>query len=101
MKYLLLLLVLLLPLSALAVSGQQAKFDFSNGQPEITADATSDCTDTAKARFEFTQGLPDIALDATANCTLATAIASGAAYKVELPVTYKLEIPAGYLMIVQ
>ena len=77
MRYLLLitlLAVILIPTKeAGAVAGQQARLDFTSGQPAVTADATSACTDTAVARFDFVSGQPAVVYDATANCTAAAA----------------------------
>ena len=78
MKYLLLILILLLPAPLLAITGNQTRFDWSLGQPTITDDATSACTDTAKARFDWVLGQPAIVHDATANCTAAVVAGGGA-----------------------
>jgi hypothetical protein len=71
MRLLFLLTIFLLPCTALAVTGDEARFDWSYGQPSIQADNTSTCNDTATARFEWSYGQPAILLDATANCTSA------------------------------
>jgi hypothetical protein len=73
MKYLLLIVpcLLLLPGEAGAVSGDAARFDFSAGQPAITADNTTTCNDTATVRYDFSSGRPAQVFDATANCTAA------------------------------
>lgn len=100
LKKLLLIPIFLLPFSALAITGQEARFDFTNGQPAITADATDPCTDTAKVRFDFTQGQPTEVYDSTANCTLAASTAENT-YLVSIPTSYRVVIPSNYLMIVQ
>lgn len=72
-RFLLLLLIALsIPFTAFAVAGQAVRFDWSLGSPTITADATSDCNDTATARFDWVLGEPTIVYDATANCTTVT-----------------------------
>ena len=75
MRYLLIVILLaavLVPTNeAGAVTGQDTRFDFTSGQPAVTADATSACNDTAVARFDFVSGQPAVVYDATANCTAA------------------------------
>lgn len=73
MRVFLIILVALLvsPLSALAITGQDVRTDFVQGQPAITANATADCNDTAVARYSFVAGKPATVIDATANCTAA------------------------------
>ena len=101
-KILLIIAILCLPIVAFAISGQNDRFDFSLGQPTITADGTSACTDTAVARFDFVLGQPAIVHDATANCTLAVAEAGGSpTYKLIIPSEYKQVIPSEYIMIIQ
>ena len=73
MKKLLLILAIFTPLLAFAITGDKTRFDWSLGQPAITADNTNTCTDTAIARFDWVLGQPAIVHDATANCTLAVA----------------------------
>ena len=73
MRYLFLSLLLALPLPAIALTGPAARFDFSLGQPAITADNTNTCNDTATVRFDFSLGQPAQVFDATANCTAAAA----------------------------
>mgnify|MGYP001570952810 FL=1 len=77
MKYLLFILILLLPAPLLAITGDDTRFDWSLGQPAITADNTTTCNDTAQARFDWVLGQPAIVHDATANCT-AVVTADGA-----------------------
>ena len=75
MRYLLLVLivaVILAPVDALAITGQDTRFDFNGGVTAITANATSECNSTAVARFDFNRGVPAIVYDATATCTAAT-----------------------------
>lgn len=67
MRYLIALL-LLFPASAIALTGDAARFDFTNGQPAITADNTTECGLQATARFDFTNGQPAIVFDSTADC---------------------------------
>jgi hypothetical protein len=69
--YIILSLLLLTPFIALAVTGENTRFDWSLGQPTIVDDSTSACTDTAVARFDWVLGQPAIVHDATANCTAA------------------------------
>lgn len=79
MRYLLVIIIFLLPASALAITGNKTRFDWVLGQPAITDDATSACNDTAVARFDWSLGQPTIVHDATANCTLAEAAVTVAA----------------------
>lgn len=71
--YIALAALLAAPFVASAVTGEQVRFDWSNGQPAITADSTSECNDTAVARFDWSMGVPAIVFDSTANCTAAVA----------------------------
>lgn len=77
MRYLLLLALILLPTQALAITGPDSRFDWSLGQPTVTADAPNNCTDTARARFDWSLGQPTVVHDATANCTAAVAAPAG------------------------
>ena len=77
MKKLLLIPLFLLPLSAGAITGDDTRFDWSLGQPAITADNTTTCNDTAQARFDWVLGQPAIVHDATANCTAVVAGVGG------------------------
>ena len=99
MKYFLLILIAFLPLSAKAITGDDTRFDWSLGQPAITADNTNTCNDTAQARFDWVLGQPAIVHDATANCT--ATVSSGTTYKVILPAETKMVLPAEYKMIIQ
>jgi hypothetical protein len=69
MRYLILILLFLIPSMANAVTGQAHREDWSLGQPAIVADATTDCNDTATARFDWSGGQPTVVIDATATCT--------------------------------
>jgi len=71
MKYLLLILplIFLLPSSAGAVSGDSARFDYSNGAPTTVDNSTSLCNNQATIRYDFTGGKPTPVLDTTATCT--------------------------------
>ena len=69
MRYLLLLLLALLPLNAFAVLGQDDRFDFTNGQPAVVVDSSTACNDTENVRFDFTNGEPTVVYDPSANCT--------------------------------
>lgn len=74
MRYLFLVVVgflFLIPRGAEAVTGQDATFRFSLGEPEIVINAEADCNDTAVARFAFVLGQPAVVYDAEANCTAA------------------------------
>ena len=71
MRRFLIAAILLSPFTAFAITGDDTRFDFSLGQPAITADNTNTCNDTAQARFDWSLGQPAIVHDATANCTLA------------------------------
>jgi len=72
MRYLLLLLFIV-PFNIGAVTGEDVRFDWELGQPTVTVDPTSACTDTAVARFDWVLGEPSVVFDATANCTAAAA----------------------------
>ena len=78
MRYLLLIILLLIPFApAFAITGDDSRFDWSLGQPAITADNTNTCNDTAQARFDWVLGQPAVVHDATANCTLTASVSSG------------------------
>ena len=70
------LLLLILPTEAVAITGDASRFDWTLGKPSVTADNTSTCNDTAQARFDWVLGQPAIVHDATANCTAAEAAAT-------------------------
>lgn len=61
--------ILALPLTVFSVTGENARFDWSLGQPTITDDTTNTCNDTAVARFDWVLGQAAIVHDSTANCT--------------------------------
>ena len=65
------LISLLTPFFAFAITVEDVRFDFTNGQPTVVDDSTSACNDTAVARFDFTNGQPTVVFDSTANCTTA------------------------------
>ena len=67
MKYLLLLLLCLIPLSSHALN--DVRFDFVTGTPAVTVDATADCNNEGVARYDFTIGMPTVVIDSTATCT--------------------------------
>ena|SRR3990167_4733984 len=70
MRYLLLSLIILsIPFIVGAVTGEQIRFDFTQGQPAVTDNATSACNNQSVARFDFTSGQPSVVFDATATCT--------------------------------
>lgn len=71
MRYLLLAILFLIPTTALAITGDSSRFDFTNGQPAVVDDTTTTCDDTATIRYDFTSGVPTGVFDATANCVLA------------------------------
>lgn len=74
MRYLALIALcipLIFPFKAEAVTGDDSRFDWSLGQPVVTADNTTTCNDTAQARFDWSLGQPTIVHDTTANCTAA------------------------------
>ena len=78
MKKILIILILnLIPVFAFAITGDDTRFDWSLGQPAITADNTTTCNDTAQARFDWVLGQPAIVHDATANCTTAPVAGGG------------------------
>ena len=79
MKYLLTFLALTIPFFAFAITGDDTRFDWSLGQPAITADNTNLCDDTAVARFDWVLGQPAIVHDATATCTAEAPVVSGGA----------------------
>lgn len=62
-------IALLLPSSALAITGDAARFDFSAGQPTTVDDTTTTCNNQATVRYDFTAGMPAPMLDTTATCT--------------------------------
>lgn len=101
MKYLLIIALVLLPIVALAVTGDNTRFDSTSGTPSITADNTNTCNDTAVARFDTTTGIPNVVHDATANCTVAVAASNQSIHKFEITSTYKVEIPTDYAVIIQ
>lgn len=76
MRYLLIIILLLIPINLFAVTGEDARFDWVLGQPAIVDDSTSACTDTAVARFDWVLGQPSVVFDATATCTAAVAAAA-------------------------
>jgi hypothetical protein len=69
--FLILALAFLCPVPALAITGDDSRFDWSSGQPAVTADNTNTCNDTARVRFDWSMGQPAVVHDATANCTAA------------------------------
>ena len=74
MKFLLIALLIIplaLPFHAIALTGDAARFDWSLGQPAVTADNTNTCDDTATARFDWSLGQPSIVRDSTATCAAA------------------------------
>lgn len=73
MRYLLFIVLILAPLPALALTGDAARFDFSQGQPAIVDDATSTCNSQATVRYDFVSGQPAPVFDSTATCTAAVA----------------------------
>ena len=82
MKYILItlaILILSIPLNAEAITGPASRFDFSLGQPAVTADATTNCNSQATARFDFVLGQPAVVYDATATCTAAAEDGGGSA----------------------
>ena len=76
--FLIILAIVLIPVAAFAITGDDTRFDWSLGQPAITADNTTTCNDTAQARFDWSMGQPAIVHDATANCTTAPVAGGGA-----------------------
>ena len=76
MRYLLIIILFAFPLSLGAVTGEDVRWDWVLGQPAITDDPTSACTDTAVARFDWVLGQPSVVFDATATCTAAPAPAA-------------------------
>lgn len=73
MKKILLILFVCLPATVGAITGPASRFDFTQGQPSITADNATVCNDTATVRFDFVSGQPAEVFDSTANCTAAAA----------------------------
>lgn len=45
-----------------------SRFDWSRGQPAVTADTVGVCTDTTTARFDWSRGQPMVVYDTTASC---------------------------------
>lgn len=79
MRYLLLIVLLLIPFPAVALTGPAVRFDFSQGQPDIAANETSACNSQTTVRYDFSAGQPAQAFDATATCTAAAGGGSNAA----------------------
>ncbi len=77
MKYLLFTLIILVGFTFGAIpidaAGEDVRWDWSLGEPTITDDPTSVCTDTGVARADWSLGQPTMVFDATANCTAAAA----------------------------
>ena len=69
MRYILIIVLFFVPITLFAVTGEDVRWDWELGEPAVTADATSVCTDTAVARFDWVLGEPTVVFDATANCT--------------------------------
>lgn len=70
MRYLLFLIAIfaLTVLPVYAITGDNARFDFTNGQPTITDNTSSTCNNQAVVRYDFTNGQPTIVYDTTATC---------------------------------
>lgn len=71
MKYLLLAIVILSPLSVLALD--TSAFDFVNGQPTIQDDTSVTCNSQATIAYDFIDGQPGAQYDTTATCNVAAA----------------------------
>lgn len=56
---------------AFALTGDAARFDFTNGQPTTVDNTTSACTGQTTIRYDFTSGIPTGVFDTTATCTAA------------------------------
>lgn len=77
-KLLIILIALLFPSLALAVTGTSARFDWSYGTPKVIDDVSATCTDTSTVRYEWVLGQPAQVFDATATCTAAVVASGGA-----------------------
>lgn len=77
MRYFLLIVAFLLPSTALAITGDSARFDWSRGAPAVVDDTTNACNDTATVRYEWYEGSPAPTFDSTANCTSVAPPAGG------------------------
>ena len=69
MRTLFIILLFAFPLSLGAVTGQDVRWDWELGEPAVTADATSACSDTAVARFDWVLGEPAVTVDPTNACS--------------------------------
>ena len=75
MRYLLIIIIILIPFNVGAVTGEDVRWDWSLGEPTITDDPTNACSDTAVARFDWSLGQPTVVFDTTATCAAAPAAA--------------------------
>lgn len=66
-KILLIIAICFTPVFALALTGDAARFDFTNGQPTIVDDSSTACKNETNLRYDFTNGQPTAVYDSTAN----------------------------------
>ena len=66
MRYLI-FTILILSITSVAYATNDARFDFSIGQPEVVENATS-ATGNCAIRYDFSRGQPMQMYDATASC---------------------------------
>ena len=76
-KILIIIGFLSIPLLGLAITGDNARFDFTQGQPTIVDDTTSTCNNQATVRYDFTSGEPRGVYDTTATCTAISVVEVG------------------------
>ena len=76
MRYILIIILFLVPITLFAVTGEDVRFDWELGEPAVTLNATLACTDTAVARADWVLGEPTVVFDATATCTAVVAPAA-------------------------
>lgn len=68
MRFLVLIALLFLPMSALAVTGNDALFDWADGTPSLVVDIATECDGQAVALYSWANGSPAIVYDSTATC---------------------------------
>ena len=80
MKYFLLIILiigLIFGATKIYAASNNSRFDWTLGQPAITNDTTTVCTDTAKNRYDWVLGQPATTFDAIATCTAGAPTISG------------------------
>lgn len=87
-RFLIFCIGLTLPINALAITGDAARFDFQADMPAVVDDTTSTCNQTATVLYDFPIGIPGTTFDTTATCT-AVVVATGG-----VPTNFKLKADA-------